>query len=89
MMADHNHHDHDHNHLEINSSKDMSENNHQHLNDLNEPKDHHHKHHKDKDHANKKAFDISVVCDQFEKCISDKNNIDMNHYLCAYNELLR
>jgi hypothetical protein len=37
----------------------------------------------------KKAFDIEAVCDSLEKCISDKNAIDLELYLQGFNELLR
>ncbi len=36
-----------------------------------------------------KAFDIEAVCDALEKCISDKNAIDLELYLQGFNELLR
>ncbi|CAG2179085.1 unnamed protein product [Oppiella nova] len=36
-----------------------------------------------------KAFDIEVVCESLQKCIDDKNAIDLDHYLRAFNELLR
>ncbi|CAG2105717.1 unnamed protein product [Medioppia subpectinata] len=36
-----------------------------------------------------KAFDIEVVCDSLQRCIQDKNAIDLDHYLRAFNELLR
>lgn len=36
-----------------------------------------------------KAFDIEIVCDAFEKCISDKSAIDLGLYLQGFNELLR
>jgi len=36
-----------------------------------------------------KAFDIEAVCDALEKCISDKNAIDLQLYLQGFNELLR
>jgi len=36
-----------------------------------------------------KAFDIEAVCEALEKCISDKNAIDLNFYLQGFNELLR
>lgn len=37
----------------------------------------------------KKAFEIDVVCDAFQKCIEDKNSIDLSSYLTGFNELLR
>jgi hypothetical protein len=37
----------------------------------------------------KKVFDIEAVCDSLEKCITDKNAIDLDLYLRGFNELLR
>jgi hypothetical protein len=35
------------------------------------------------------AFDIEIVCQSLQKCIEDKNAIDLDHYLNGFNELLR
>ncbi|XP_054164619.1 ceramide-1-phosphate transfer protein-like [Oppia nitens] len=37
----------------------------------------------------KKSFDIELVCEALQRCIEDKNAIDLTHYLRGFTELLR
>ena len=49
----------------------------------------HHEHHEHQDRNANKTFDINVVCDAFDKCIRDKNSIELDHYLIGFQELLK